>query len=654
MKNLRRVFVVLLVAVLACSAVFAGGTKETTTTTTTTTNKKTTTSVSKEAPMLAEKVAKGQLPALENRIPVKSDVMVESLQYVGTYGGNFQMVGTSAGWGTGKPIEQGLFRFTNNGTVEPNVAKSWESNADYTVWTIHLRQGMKWSDGEPFTAYDCCFFYDHMCVPETFGKSLWECFYTVDAKGNKNKCTFKQIDDVTFTVTFKDPKPLFPEELAINGKWCFAPSHYMKTILPEFIGQDAAEKKAKEMGFSDAKKMGKETGYYFWNVAGIPTLNSYVLSTEPGKNDTNGTYWEFVRNPYYWKVDQEGKQLPYVDSIQWTKISDDSQSLIKILAGEVDFATAGWADIETLSANANKVGYKIYQWATSGWSDVASQVELNQTAPNLSERKLFQAKEFRQALSISVNRTEFAKNISGGWSEPGQAAPAEGAMGYTDAWAQKWCEYDPKAAEALIVKLGCKKGKDGFYDCPDGTDLCIDFLTYTGSGADDSYQLLNEYWKAIGIKSTYKPMDKDTLNNLITGNQYDAVISPVAPAETISLALRPDTLVPVRNYAEWYGDIGTWVATNGASGVAPTGDLAKLCEVYKQFRNSGNPKERESLAMQMYKLHEENIWVLGYVRPSTLLYIVDSRIKNFPATAMFSDEQRGLGIAHIDCCFFGN
>ena len=216
---------------------------------------------------------------------------------------------------------------------------------------------------------------------------------------------------------------MFPEELAINGKWCFAPAHYMKTILPEFIGQDAAEKKAKEMGFSDAKKMGKETGYYFWNVSGIPTLNPYVLSTEPGKNDTNGTYWEFVRNPYYWKVDQEGKQLPYVDSIQWTKISDDSQSLIKILAGEVDFATAGWADIETLSANANKVGYKIYQWATSGWSDTASQVELNQTAPNLSERKLFQEKDFRQALSISVNRSEFAKNISGGWSEPGQAAP---------------------------------------------------------------------------------------------------------------------------------------------------------------------------------------------------------------------------------------
>lgn len=606
-----------------------------------------------EAPMLAEQVSAGTLPGVEERMPITEDVMVEAVDSIGTYGGSFEWALAKAGWNTGKPIEQGLFRFKEDGSIEPNVAKGYEVNDDATVFTIHLREGMKWSDGVDFTAADCVFFYDHMCVPETFGKSLYDCFKVTDpSTGETTTATFAQVDDYTFTVSFEYPKPDFLSELTINAKWCFAPKHYHETILPEFVGDEKAAQIATDMGYSDTASMLKDTGYYFWNVSGVPTLNPYVLSTEEGKNDVNGDYYEFVRNPYFWKVDQEGNQLPYIDSMNYSKISDESQTLIKTLAGEITITTAAWADIETLTENAETVGYNIYQWPNSSWADNASQFELNQTAPDEAKRAIFQEKDFRQALSIAVDREEYAKLISDGWVDGKQASPAAGTLGYSEEWSKKWTEYDPEQAKSLLEGLGLVMGSDGYYDLSDGSDFVINILSYTDSGADSTYQILDDYWKKVGIKTTYKPMDKDTLNNKIISNDYDAVLSPVAPAETINIMLRPDTLVPVRNYAEWYGEVGTWYASGGEEGIAPTGDLLELCNLFDQFKAETNSDKRQEIALQMLALHEENIWVIGYMDSPATLFVVDNKLKNFKESSIFCDEFRGVGIAHLECCYF--
>ena len=160
-------------------------------------------------------------------------------------------------------------------------------------------------------------------------------------------------------------------------------------ILSEFIGEEAAQAKATEMGFADVAAMGKETGYYFWNVSGVPTLNPYVLSTEEGKNDVNGDYYEFVRNPYYWKVDADGQQLPYVDKMEITRISDASQGLLYVLDGTTTVASVGWQDMATLSENAESGGYRIVEWDSSSWSDLPSELQLNQTVEDEDLRALF-------------------------------------------------------------------------------------------------------------------------------------------------------------------------------------------------------------------------------------------------------------------------
>ena len=114
-----------------------------------------------EAPMLTEA---GVYGAVADRLP--AEPMVEDADYltIGTYGGELKRSAGGGNWDAGKPIEEGLFRFTTIGTVEPNVAKGYDVNEDATVYTIYLREGMKWSDGAPFTAEDCVWFYNAVCL----------------------------------------------------------------------------------------------------------------------------------------------------------------------------------------------------------------------------------------------------------------------------------------------------------------------------------------------------------------------------------------------------------------------------------------------------------------------------------------------------------
>lgn len=245
--------------------------------------------------------------------------MVEGVvEEIGKYGGEWRMPwkGPNDRWAIGKPTEEALFRFKSDGAgVEPNVAKSYEVNADSTEFTIHLRKGMKWSDGAPFTADDVIFYWEHMLKKETFGKKIYDAYYSVDpATGEKALAEVTKVDDYTFKVKHKYPSVLFLERVAIDNKWFFAPAHFHKTILPEFVGEEKALEIAKQWGFKDVKSFLVETGYYFWIYPQIPTLRAWHA-----KNDPNSDVFVMERNPYYWKVDEQGKRLPYIDRINLKK-----------------------------------------------------------------------------------------------------------------------------------------------------------------------------------------------------------------------------------------------------------------------------------------------------------------------------------------------
>ena len=190
-----------------------------------------------EAPMLADLVKSGKLKAVTERVPDKDNVYVDTKDAagktltIGTYGGTINILNGGGSWDLARPSLESIIRYNTDGTYYPNVIKSYEHNADYTVWTFHLREGMKWSDGEDFNADDITFWY-YMCHINNFdSKASWAALK--EKVGDEDAfAKLTKVDDYTVTWTFQNPK--FPSDFIENGdfKWCWAPEHYLKDLIP--------------------------------------------------------------------------------------------------------------------------------------------------------------------------------------------------------------------------------------------------------------------------------------------------------------------------------------------------------------------------------------------------------------------------------------
>ena len=613
-----------------------------------------------EAPFLT---AAGTYGKVEDRLPVADDVMIESVDAagnaleIGVYGGELKRSAGGGNWDAGKPIEEGLFRFNTSGTVEPNVAKGYDVSDDYTVYTIYLREGMKWSDGEPFTAEDCVWFYNAVCLNKVDGKGVRSCHK--DANGDP--AVVEKVDDTTFTVTFGTPKYDFVEALTVDLKWHYAPKHVFEKMVDLVIEskgmEDGDAKTAKEaealaaaqeicgVEFSDVGKAGKEMLYYFWNYPGIPTLNPFVLSNEAGKNSIKGEYYEFVRNPYYWKVDAKGQQLPYMDKIVYTTVQNETQTLMLLLDGTVDYQTIAVQDAPTVLDAETTSGTKInlYQWAPTYWGSGEYQLHLNLGIADEQKNALFNNPDFRQALSIAVDRVEMAATLTNNWNEPGQAAPQEGALGYSEEWANQWTEYDPAKAQTLLESVGLTKGSDGFYAFADGTKFELNIVSVADSGAGTTYEFLKKYFNAVGIHCNFNDYDRSVVDNDLMAGSIECMLFPVTPIGDISIALKPNSMIPgsATNVA-WYGTMNEETAT---------GDLKTLIDLKQKLDETGDPDARAQIVNDMMALHQKNQWTIGYIAEAPAIHAVNARIHNFPDGLVWSDIYRDMGIAHCQCWF---
>ena len=598
-----------------------------------------------EAPFLTKAGIYGNV---EDRLPVSADVMVETTDAagnpleIGVYGGELKRSSGGGNWDAGKPIEEGLFRFNTTGAVEPNVAKSWDVNEDFTVYTIHLRQGMKWSDGVPFTAEDCVWFYNVVCLNKLDSKGVRACHK--DANGTP--AVVEKVDDYTFTVTFGTPKYDFPEALTVDLKWHYAPKHILGEMCDKILAGDSAAaiaigKQITGVEFADTGALGKETMYYFWNYPGIPTLNPFVLSTEEGKNSIKGEYYEFVRNPYYWKADANGQQLPYIDKIIYTAVQNKDQTLMLLLDGTVDFQTIDVKDAPTVIASQTAIN--LYQWAGTYWSNANYQLHLNLGIADEKKNALFNNAAFRQALSIAVDRVEMAATLTDNWSEPGQAAPAKGAQGYSAEWAAQWTEYDVTKAKTLLESAGLVMGSDGFFAFADGSSFELNIVAMADSGAANTFAFLDKYFREAGVKCNFRDYDRSYLDNELMAGTIECMLFPVTPIGDISIALKPNSMVPgcATNVA-WYGTMNEQTAT---------GDLLTLIQLKNKLSNTGDPAARMEIVNQMLELHQKNQWVIGYIAEAPTIHAVNARIHNFPNELVWSDIYRDMGIAHCQSWF---
>ncbi len=602
----------------------------------------------------------GTYGKVEDRLPVEEDIFVSEKDAtgatleIGTYGGTINLVGGGGSWDISRPTLETIIRRDTDGSYYPNVIKGYEYNEDYTVWTFYLREGMKWSDGDDFNADDITFWY-YMCHINNYDtKASWAAL-----KDGDDFAKLTKVDDYTVTWTFNSPK--FPADFIENGdfKWCWAPSHWLADLIPSSyyveneywadtgLSDEAVLSNAMAKGIDKAtvKDLGKEVAYYFWNVGGLPTVNSFNLRAGESRSDT---VVHLDRNVYYWKVDAQGQQLPYCDGIVMTKTSAEGQDQLMFRSEEVDILGVAMQDIASIMADMGDKAV-LRTFASVDWGGV--KVTFNYTHTDANYANLFNNVKFRQAISIAVDRNQVSELLSDGFLLPGQCAPQAGNFGYDEAWMNKWTEYDVATAKKLLEECGLVMGSDGFYDFADGSDFLLTFYGYLESGAANEYPVLEQYYNAVGIKTAWKEYEVAAFDMEIDNNNWTAILGPHTSIGGLSMKDRVAPFVPVQQAAEWYGEFGTWVATNGESGVEPTGDMAKLVEVWKKWEATPIAEERDAYNLEIYEIHKENLWTIAYLQSAGTYNLVSASLKNYPDNLVSADLYMYANIVHYENLF---
>ena len=191
-------------------------------------------------------------------------------------------------------------------------------------------------------------------------------------------------------------------------------------------------------------------------------------------------------------------------------------------------------------------------------------------------------------------------------------------------------------------------GSDGFYNFADGSDFLLTFYSYLDSGAAGEYPILEQYYNAVGIKTAWKEFEVAAFDGEIDNNTWTAVLDPHTSIGGLSMKDRAAPFVPIQKAAEWYGEFGNWYASNGEQGVQPTGDMAKLLEIYEKWIATPDSAERDAYNLEIYEIHKANLWTIAYLRSAGVYRIVASNLHNHPDDLVTADLYMYANIIHYE------
>ncbi|NMB44925.1 MAG: ABC transporter substrate-binding protein [Firmicutes bacterium] len=584
-----------------------------------------------DAPMLSELVKQGQLLPVEERLP-HEPLVVEPVEEIGQFGGTWRRIwlGPSDSAGPDRiTTERLIFWSMDCKDLVPNIAKSWDVSPDNRIFTFHLRPGMKWSDGQPYTADDIVFWYEDIILNDelTPVKPAW---LTIGGKLGK----VEKVDTYTIRFVFDAPYGIFLKYLAGppgHGS-CYYPKHYLKQFHASYVGEEELSKLAEEKGFHFWYQLFQDRHDRFKNVD-LPVISAWkctVPSTSPRM--------VLERNPYYWKVDTEGNQLPYVDRIAHDMVENMEVLNLKAVAGEIDmqFRHILYENYSLFMENREKGNYRVLMYKDDFETNMAIGLNLNHKDPIMKE--LFHDDRFRKALSLAINREEINEFCYLGMcGESSQVVPLPESDYYSEELAKAYVEYDPKTANQLLDEMGLtERDRDNFRLRPDGKPLniTIEMTPAFGPWVDACQMIADHYWRAIGIRTAVKSEERSLFYTRKEALEHDVGIW------TGSVGMQP--LLDPRWYMPWSNEsihaIGyaQWFNSGGKVGEKPTGDLLKTIEIYEEIKKTSDDERQKELFQEMLKLNAKNLWVIGTLTSPPLIGIVKEDFRNIPETGLFS------------------
>ncbi len=607
-----------------------------------------------EAPSLAEQVAAGDLPPVDERLPANPRV-VEVVEEVGQYGGVLRraFLGPADANNYVRVVYDALVRFSPDGSeVIPHIAEGWESSEDFTTWTINLREGMKWSDGEPFTADAIMFWYENVLLNEELTPALPGWMKNKDG----SVIAVEKLSDYAVSFTYDSPNTIFLMELANKDGGDrtiapFLPGHYLQQFHPNFVDADELDAMVKEAGF--------ETWTQLFTLKSVIMDNAERPSTAAWMptNTVADQVFTIVRNPYYFSVDTEGNQLPYIDEVRFTFFSDAEALNLAAVAGEFDFQARhiNMSNYPVLIENQEKGGYRIVTWPTFGGSDAA--VTFNQTYHDNEELgDLMRTQDFRIAMSYAINRDEIRESAFLGLGEARQGVPAPNHPYYPgDEYAFKYTEYSPEMANELLDGIGLtERNSDGYRLLPSGEPVSIELSVVPAFGPwPDVAQLVAQNWEAVGVQTRVEVRERTLHFQMRDANTLQAEIwnedttgFPFSGAPKMDPRSQPST-----TFAPLYGQ---WLRTDGAEGEEPSPEIMEMVNMIEKAKTVGR-EEQIAIAQEIFKLWADQVWEIGTVGMTPMIQgvvVVNESLRNVPEVAGNDWPLRTPGDARPEQFFF--
>jgi peptide/nickel transport system substrate-binding protein len=610
-----------------------------------------------ESPEFAKLVAAGKLPNVAERIG-QDPLIIKPVHEIGKYGGQIRR-GFS---GVSDPIAAGLcagpdtllYWDHRHENVVPNIARAFEMSPDFREVTLHLRRGMKWSDGRPLTADDVLFWRNDLSLNKAVGRG------SPSLRLRGRDVVVEKVDD--FTVRYRCPAPyaLLPELLAgqtdigghatrgPQGGGGFAPKHYLSRFHPKYTSEAAANALAREAGMPHWSMLLLNRNTWFLNPE-LPTVTPWIVS-----RPINQPPFEFTANPYSIWVDTAGNQLPYIPKISMSPSKDTEVVTLRTISGQFDFQDRGLQvdKLPVLMQNQERGNYTVHR-SPGDSVDCAIRINLAYDKdPAIGD--LLRTVEFRRALALAVDRNEINQTFFLGSGIPTATMPAKTSPYHPgDEWQQKWATYDVAQANQLLDQIGLtKKDGSGYRLHPSGKGrLRLDiqsgaiFANYPAVG-----EMIRKQWIEIGIDVTSRSIAGPLLVERTLVNDLMLTVHTVASDDPFT---NPDVLLPTvtNNYSGMIGiPYAKWFASGGKDGTEPPESMRLLKDGMSLLQRGleVDKASRAPLGQQLFKLHADQVWTIGLVGFGLAIngiYCASNKLGNVPDRILNNTPQRNASNA---------
>lgn len=602
-----------------------------------------------EAPILQALVDAGDLPPMADRLPRNPRVMnLASMgREVGRHGGVVRTVIGGQRDIRLVPIYSysRLVGYDHDLNIVPDILASVDVEAD-RVYTFHLREGHRWSDGAPFTADDFRYMWDDVIN----NKELLRGGPPVDLKADGVVATFEVIDPLTVRYSWPTPNPDFLNKLAAPGPLLLAlPAHYMRQFHATYQTPEKLAEFIEKFRVDDWSglhvKMSRQNRP---ENPDLPTLEAWRPRTAPPAER-----FVFERNPFFHRVDETGQQLPYIDQLE-LNVASVEVIPAKTATGEADLQSQGIGFTDyTLLKQAEK-GYplKVSLWRKTQGSAVA--LYPNLTCNDTVWRDLFRDVRMRRALSVAINREELNKVLFYGLGQEAADTLLPESVLFRPEYATAWTQYDPDLANSLLDELGLVRRALGERYLPDGRKAGIVVESAGESTLEtDVLELITDHYRDVGLSLYIRTSQRDVFRSRALAGDVTMAVWQGLNNGVATPDMAPTELAPTAEDQYQWPVWGLYYASAESSGTPP--ELPKcqeLVDLLNAWRRSTSTAEREAIWHKMLTIRAEQVYSIGTVSGALQPILRSSRLKNVPDAALYGFEPTSYFGAYAPDTFF--